>query len=307
MTNPTQNPLAKLSDATRMLAEARTLDEIKSVKDTAVAAQAYARARGLGEEAERYATEIRLEAARRIGQVWKAAKDAGETDRGAAQTQSQRATALGLSDIGITKDESSASQTLASVPEEDWPVLKAEALAEGVRTERKMAEVIKRPHVANNSGNNEWYTPPEYIAAAQAVMGAIDLDPASSETANKIVGAHKYYTAQDDGLAHHWQGRVWMNPPYASNLVGSFIDKLIISEDVTEAIVLVNNATDTAWFHALAAQASLIAFPKGRIRFVSPDGELGAPLQGQAIFYCGGSHYSEFELEFGRFGIIAKL
>jgi ParB family chromosome partitioning protein len=167
----------------------------------------------------------------------------------------------------------------------------------------------RQPHVANNSGNHEWYTPPEYINAAREVMGDIDLDPASSDIANKIVKATRYYTINNDGLKQDWHGHVWMNPPYASDSIYLFTEKLAkhyIQGDVQESIVLVNNATETAWFYQLVAVSAAIVFPRTRVKFQMPDGKTGAPLQGQAILYLG-KHPDKFLDVFFMFGWGSKL
>lgn len=164
-----------------------------------------------------------------------------------------------------------------------------------------------RPHVTNNSGNNEWYTPAPIADAARRVLGAIDLDPASCAVANDVIKAEKFYTITDDGLTQPWAGRIWLNPPYASDLVGKFVEKLaahIADDTVTEAIVLVNNATETAWFQDLAGYATAVCFPKGRIKYWSPDRpDALSPLQGQAIVYIG-PHSYKFRSIFSDFGVV---
>src|SRR5262249_50102678 len=130
-------------------------------------------------------------------------------------------------------------------------------IAEGIKTgrikERVSSPVISTPsHVSHNSGEQHWYTPPEYLDAVRQVFGGeIDLDPASSGIAQQTVKAAKYFTTEDDGLTQPWGGRVFLNPPYASGLVEPFVDKLVdelAADRVTEAILLVNNATETKWF-----------------------------------------------------------
>ena len=104
----------------------------------------------------------------------------------------------------------------------------------------RRAMAAESAHVAYNAGGYEWYTPAEYIAAAFVVMGDIDLDPASSEEANAVVQAKEFFDAEDDGLSRPWAARVWLSPPYASNLIGRFIKKFcghLKSGEVSEAIM----------------------------------------------------------------------
>jgi len=162
----------------------------------------------------------------------------------------------------------------------------------------------KTAHVSNNSGENEWYTPVEFIGAAREVMGSIDTDPASSAIANKTVKASRFFTKEDDGLTKKWAGNVWMNPPYAQPLIANFSRAVVekfLSGEITQAAVLVNNATETAWCQEMLKESYAVCFPAARVRFLDQQGNPGAPLQGQAVIYFG-DEADKFCQVFSKFG-----
>ena len=164
----------------------------------------------------------------------------------------------------------------------------------------------RKAFVSNNSGNNEWYTPESIIEAARGVLGGFDLDPASSVIANQTVKAEYFLTEEDNGLAGNWPVcRIWMNPPYAQPLMGQFATKYAEAIRAgSTGIVLVNNATETAWFREIISVSTAVCFHQSRIRFVDQTGvQSGAPLQGQAIIYAGNNPLKFVEV-FRAFGTV---
>jgi ParB family chromosome partitioning protein len=165
----------------------------------------------------------------------------------------------------------------------------------------------RKPHITQNSGNDEWYTPTNIIDAAKNTMGSIDLDPASSAIANLTVLSKNYYTKEDDGLIQQWYGNIWLNPPYSRSLISQFSFAVINKrKDYDQAIVLVNNATETRWFQTLLRNCSAFCVFNRRIKFLDVNGEAGgSSLQGQIIFYFG-SNLQKFEENFSTFGILCN-
>ena len=145
-------------------------------------------------------------------------------------------------------------------------------------------------HVSNNSGNNEWYTPPDILELARTLLGGIDVDPASNVVAQQSVKAKVFHTKEDSGLTKDWQGSVWMNPPYSSVLIRQFCTKLkeeVLKGNTQSFVTLTNNATETRWFKELYDVSYAFCFLEKRVKFLNPFGQPGQPLQGQVICYRG--------------------
>jgi phage N-6-adenine-methyltransferase len=156
------------------------------------------------------------------------------------------------------------------------------------------------------TGEQEWYTPVQYLDAVRQVLGVIELDPASSDEAQQTVQATRYFTAQENGLSHAWGGRIFLNPPYTQPLIEHFVTRLVEEfhqSHVQEAILLSHNYTDTKWFHRAESAAACLCFTRGRIKFIDTKGNRAAPPQGQVFFYFG-RNPERFTEVFAQFGTI---
>jgi hypothetical protein len=107
--------LAILDQASRLLAQAKSLDEVKVIRDKAEAARNYVKAAKLGLELQNLAAEVKLRAERRAGGLLRSLKL-----RGGDRKSSVRDRVLKLVDLGISRKQSNRWQTVASVPDDDF-------------------------------------------------------------------------------------------------------------------------------------------------------------------------------------------
>lgn len=114
-----ENPLAKLNDAVLLLAEVKTIQDAQKFINMAEAYRVYAQQMKLGQEAQNYATEIKLRAERKAGEMLKET----ELNKGGRPKKTPTIPCRGfesptLKEMGINYNKSRILQTIASIPEE---------------------------------------------------------------------------------------------------------------------------------------------------------------------------------------------
>ena len=173
-------------------------------------------------------------------------------------------------------------------------------------------------NIQHSSRSDEWFTPDWLMQAIQEVIGPIELDPASSKDANKIVKASRILTRKQNGLTTVWgkASSIFINPPGGKlgreSKTGLFWNKLM------------QERTDNTFGHAIFLAFSIEALqttqryskpiagfpfcvPSKRIKFVLPDGSTPkAPSHSNMIVYVPGTinHTDKFEKVFKNLGAV---
>lgn len=139
--------LIKYEAARSALAEAHRVDEVKDIRDKAEAMAAYAR-QAKDNELIQYATEIKVRAERRCGELLARTERARPEDNLKRGPKSNDATTgPTLAQMGLTKDESSRYQQLAAMPADHFEtaVATAKATAGEVTTAFMLREAKRLP------------------------------------------------------------------------------------------------------------------------------------------------------------------
>jgi hypothetical protein len=185
---PDSSPLQLYDSACRAIAAAKSVDEVKNIRDKSEALRACARV-AKNRQLEIDAAEIRIRAERRLGELIIIGKEAGQIAEGRPPkncTDEERFPRVRLEDAGIDRKLSARSQRYAALPEVEFEGL-VDAWRESLEEmdSRITTDPLKVvPHFRTlGTGLNEWFTPAEYIELARQVLGEIDLDPATCEAA----------------------------------------------------------------------------------------------------------------------------
>lgn len=202
--------LVRYEAARSALAEAHRVDEVKDIRDRAEAMAAYAR-QAKDSELIQYATEIKVRAERRCGELLTATeRNKGATVKGRMAVERHDTHTPTLTDMGLTRDESSRYQQLAAMPAEHFETAVATAKATaGEVTTAFMLREAKKGRAKPKTGK-------------KAELMRVELDAARTDSALltyaamtiRCIKAQKSFSTQERELLAELAGAI-------TNLIGA--------------------------------------------------------------------------------------
>lgn len=178
---------------------------------------------------------------------------------------------------------------------------------------KKMGYTGSKPGKKRDS--DSWFTPTKYVESARIALGGhIDLDPFSSEKANIVVKAKNIFTKDKSAFDFQWPTvqTCFMNPPYGAGICGKAIEEFVRNyrdHRFDKGIILVNNATDTKWFHKAMEDCWGFCFTDHRIGFYNSDGKaISTNTRGQVFLFYGRRYgFIRFAKEFQQHGRVCEI
>jgi phage N-6-adenine-methyltransferase len=113
-----------------------------------------------------------------------------------------------------------------------------------------------------SSATDMWETPQAFFDRLDAEFGFETDVCAVSQNAK----CTHFFTPTMDGLAQHWSGICWMNPPYGRQ-IGAWVKRAYeASRKGATVVCLLPARTDTKWWHEYCMHGE-IRLVRGRLRF----------------------------------------
>ena len=143
--------------------------------------------------------------------------------------------------------------------------------------------------------NDLWQTPDNVLQACREAMGGeFDLDPCSSEEANRRVRAARFFTEEQDALRLPWEAeRAWMNMPFSRGKARYFAERMAeawaFGMIKRGAALISADSLVSAYGAEFAKAGRVLVLPNYRFRFILPGtGGVGdSPRFGIAIVLGG--------------------
>ncbi|KKM02721.1 hypothetical protein LCGC14_1781610 [marine sediment metagenome] len=191
--------LVKYEAARRALGEAKSIDEVKDIRDKAEAMRAYARMAG-DTDFLFWAIEIKLRAERRAGGMLAEMQLQGP---GEYQRSYHTTVAPTLDELGITKDQSSHWQLEASVSEDEFEKWMNGHLGDEFPTSSGLLNLAKRLAAEQENGSNKT-TEEKEEKGKKVKFGAPDI---SAKEIEAVVEVLQNRTLTNGGLVRQFEER----------------------------------------------------------------------------------------------------